>query len=112
MGPVGRGSARAVARDDLGGSCGASLPRLGRSLALPAHTPLPPFLDLWFYLQQAVVSLRGKANLKKYILMKHTLRAVATLGLAIYAYAELAAHVYPFVLLPHVGIPLKVMALT
>jgi len=44
--------------------------------------------------------------------MKHTLRAVATLGLAIYAYAELAAHVYPFVLLPQVGIPLKVIALT
>ena len=44
--------------------------------------------------------------------MKHTLRAIATVGLAIYAYAELAAHVYPFVLLPHIGIPLKVVAFT
>jgi putative membrane protein len=49
---------------------------------------------------------------RKHFLMKHTLRIIATSGLAIYAYAELAAHVYPFVLLPHIGMPLKVMALT
>jgi hypothetical protein len=44
--------------------------------------------------------------------MKHTLRIFATFGLAIYVYGELAAHFYPFVLLPRLGIPLRVMALT
>src|ERR1700674_2628447 len=45
-------------------------------------------------------------------LMKDTLRIFATFGLAIYVYAKLAAHVYPFVLLPHLGIPFRAMALT
>jgi uncharacterized membrane protein len=45
-------------------------------------------------------------------LMKHTLRSVATFCLAAYVYGEFAAHVYPFVLLPHLGIHLRVMALT
>jgi putative membrane protein len=44
--------------------------------------------------------------------MRYTPRFIATFGLAVYVYAELAAHVYPFVLLPHLGIPLRIMALT
>ena len=45
-------------------------------------------------------------------LMKHPLHIIATLGIAAYLYGELAAHVYPFVLLPHLGLSLQVMPLT
>ena len=45
-------------------------------------------------------------------LIRLTLRTIATIGLATYGYGELAAHVYPFVLLPHLGLPLRVIALT
>jgi uncharacterized membrane protein len=44
--------------------------------------------------------------------MKHPLRIIATLGLAAYVYGELATYVYPFVLLPHLGLSLQVMPLT
>ena len=44
--------------------------------------------------------------------MKLFLSAIAALCLAVYVYGELAAHVYPFVLLPHLGIHLRVIALT
>jgi len=44
--------------------------------------------------------------------MRLTLRTIATIGLATYAYGELAAHVYPFVLLPHLGLAWRVIALT
>jgi putative membrane protein len=37
---------------------------------------------------------------------------IATIALIAYVYGELAAHVYPFVLLPTLGIPVRVVALT
>ena len=44
--------------------------------------------------------------------MKQVPRIIATFALAAYAYGELAEHVYPFVLLPHLGVNLRVVALT
>jgi uncharacterized membrane protein len=44
--------------------------------------------------------------------MKSALRLTSRLALSVYLYGELAAHVYPFVLLPHVGVTLRVIALT
>ena len=44
--------------------------------------------------------------------MKPALHLIAALALSVYAYGELAEHVYPFVLLPHLGIPVRVAALT
>ena len=41
-GSVGRGSARAEMRDVTEGQSGASVPRLGRSLALPSLARWPP----------------------------------------------------------------------
>ena len=37
---------------------------------------------------------------------------IATFALVAYGYGELAAHVYPFALLPHLGVPVRVAALT
>lgn len=44
--------------------------------------------------------------------MKPALRIIAALALSVYAYGELAEHVYPLVLLPHLGVPVRVAALT
>ncbi|MBV8815965.1 MAG: carotenoid biosynthesis protein [Verrucomicrobia bacterium] len=44
--------------------------------------------------------------------MKTALRFISTLAFSAYVYGELAAHVYPFVLLPQVGVHLRVIALT
>jgi uncharacterized membrane protein len=44
--------------------------------------------------------------------MKFALRFVSALALSVYIYGELAAHVYPFVLLPQIGVHLRVIALT
>jgi uncharacterized membrane protein len=39
-------------------------------------------------------------------------RLIATIALIAYVYGELAAHVYPFVLWPHLGVSVRVVALT
>jgi uncharacterized membrane protein len=38
--------------------------------------------------------------------------AIAVAALATFVYGELAEHIYPFVLLPHLGVSVRVMALT
>lgn len=52
---------------------------------------------------------RPKTDRTKLVPATHLIAAIA---LIVYAYGELAAHVYPFVLLPHLGIPMRVVALT
>jgi uncharacterized membrane protein len=52
---------------------------------------------------------RPKMDRTKLVPATHLIAAIA---LIVYAYGELAAHVYPFVLLPHLGIPMRVVALT
>jgi len=44
--------------------------------------------------------------------MNNKFRVIATFALVAYAYGELAAHVYPFVLLPQLGVQLRVVLLT